>query len=131
MRLCALVVSSAAIHTPSLLCLCSIPLPCHLLLVLLGHGPRLPNSSSALGPLPPPPPPTLAADEIQLLTYWLCYMYPKSPRSVSICTPAYLAHWGSKRARELVAGGVPVEKLIEESGRWLSSERRLKKMQYI
>ena len=31
--------------------------------------------------------------EIQLMTYWLCYLYARCTKSVSVATPAYYAHW--------------------------------------
>lgn len=41
-------------------------------------------------------------DGIQLLTYWLCYLYARCTRSVSFCPPAYYAHLAAFRGRIMV-----------------------------
>ena len=40
-----------------------------------------------------------SADQIQLLTYQLSYVYQRCMRSTSICAPAYYAHLAAYRAR--------------------------------
>jgi eukaryotic translation initiation factor 2C len=50
--------------------------------------------------------------ELELLTYWTCYLYARCNKSVSYATPAYYAHWASKRARYLVVGGASEEDLV-------------------
>ena len=37
--------------------------------------------------------------ELELLTYWTTYLYARCNKSVSYATPAYYAHWASKRAK--------------------------------
>jgi eukaryotic translation initiation factor 2C len=49
--------------------------------------------------------------ELQLLTYWTTYLYARCNKSVSYATPAYYAHWASKRGKELLAAGATVEQL--------------------
>ena len=39
----------------------------------------------------------LRMSELELLTYWTTYLYPRCNRSVSLAAPAYLAHWAGKR----------------------------------
>lgn len=46
-------------------------------------------------------------DEIQTLTYHLCYTYGRATRSVSIATPAYYAHHVCTRIKQLLAGVDP------------------------
>ncbi|CAD7696925.1 unnamed protein product [Ostreobium quekettii] len=41
-------------------------------------------------------------DAVQLMTYWLCYLYCRCTRSVSVVPPAYYAHLAAMRARLLV-----------------------------
>ncbi|KAJ3290331.1 hypothetical protein HK104_006850 [Borealophlyctis nickersoniae] len=41
----------------------------------------------------------VGADQLQTLTYELCYLYGKATRSVSVVTPVYYAHIVAKRAR--------------------------------
>jgi hypothetical protein len=43
--------------------------------------------------------------EIELMSYWLCYLYARCTKSVSIVTPAYYAHWAAKRGRNILNGG--------------------------
>ena len=43
--------------------------------------------------------------EIELMTYWLCYLYVRCTRSVSIATPVYYAHWAAKRGKNIMAAG--------------------------
>ncbi|RKO83749.1 Piwi domain-containing protein, partial [Blyttiomyces helicus] len=45
-----------------------------------------------------------SSDDIQELTYRLCYLYARSCRSVSVVPPAYYAHLVAARARCHVAG---------------------------
>ena len=56
--------------------------------------------------------------ELELLTYWSCYLYARCNKSVSIATPAYYAHWASKRARHLVAAGASPADLNKISSNW-------------
>jgi len=56
--------------------------------------------------------------ELQLLTYWSCYLYSRCNKSVSYCTPAYYAHWASKRAKNLFAAGATGQNLIDISAKW-------------
>jgi eukaryotic translation initiation factor 2C len=49
--------------------------------------------------------------ELQLLTYWTTYLYARCNKSVSYATPAYYAHWASKRGKELLAAGATREVL--------------------
>ncbi len=56
--------------------------------------------------------------ELELLTYWTCYLYARCNRSVSLATPAYYAHWASKRARTLSAAGGSPDDLIAVSNEW-------------
>ncbi|ODN03404.1 Protein argonaute-2 [Orchesella cincta] len=44
------------------------------------------------------------ADEIQHLTYFLCYMYVRCRKSVKIPAPTYYAHWAAARAKALADG---------------------------
>ncbi|CAG9461497.1 unnamed protein product [Pedinophyceae sp. YPF-701] len=41
----------------------------------------------------------LTADEVQLMTYWICFLYCRATRSVSLATPAYYAHHCATRGR--------------------------------
>jgi hypothetical protein len=69
--------------------------------------------------------------EIQLMTYWLTYMYVRCNRSVSYPAPAYYSHWASRRARvlgnDLISqdpDGVQTnDMLIEFSIDWLRGDR--------
>lgn len=45
-----------------------------------------------------------SADQIQNLTYYLCYMYVKCCKSVKIPAPTYYAHWAAARAKVLTEG---------------------------
>ena len=60
----------------------------------------------------------LKLSELELLTYWTCYLYCRCNKSVSYCTPAYYAHWASKRAKNLFAAGGSSQDLIEISEKW-------------
>jgi len=44
------------------------------------------------------------ADEIQTLTYYLCYMYIRCNKSVRIPAPTYYAHWAAARAKAFSEG---------------------------
>lgn len=46
-------------------------------------------------------------DDLQLLTYHLCYVYSRSTRSVSIATPAYYAHHVCTRTKQLLGSLEP------------------------
>lgn len=56
--------------------------------------------------------------ELELLTYWTTYLYARCNRSVSYATPAYYAHWASKRTKDLWAAGATDTVLREISLRW-------------
>lgn len=45
-----------------------------------------------------------SADQIQQLTYYLCYMYVRCNRAVSIPAPTYYAHHAAARAGVLAQG---------------------------
>lgn len=40
-------------------------------------------------------------DQLQSLTYYLCHLYGKCPRAVSLPAPTYYAHWTAFRAAEI------------------------------
>jgi eukaryotic translation initiation factor 2C len=65
----------------------------------------------------------LTVSELELLTYWLCYLYSRCNRSVSLATPAYYAHWASKRARNLLSGGASDGELTNISRTWCLPNR--------
>lgn len=44
------------------------------------------------------------ADDLQTLTYHLCYTYGRATRSVSIATPAYYAHHVCTRIKQMLSG---------------------------
>jgi eukaryotic translation initiation factor 2C len=56
--------------------------------------------------------------ELELLTYWSTYLYARCNRSVSYATPAYYAHWASKRCKDLFASGATDEDLREITTKW-------------
>ena len=56
--------------------------------------------------------------ELELLTYWSCYLYARCNKSVSLCTPAYYAHWVGKRAKYLMASGASTADLSRISEIW-------------
>jgi hypothetical protein len=56
--------------------------------------------------------------DLELLTYWSTYLYVRCNRSVSYATPAYYAHWASKRCKDLVAAGASGDLLHEISETW-------------
>lgn len=56
--------------------------------------------------------------EIEILTYWTTYLYSRCNRSVSYATPAYYAHWASKRCKDLAAVGTTPEEFALISARW-------------
>ena len=62
--------------------------------------------------------------ELELLTYWSCYLYCRCNKSVSLATPAYYAHWASKRAKNLYAGGGNSEDLQAISSKWIERAAR-------
>jgi eukaryotic translation initiation factor 2C len=53
----------------------------------------------------------LKMNELELLTYWTCYLYSRCNRSVSYAVPAYYAHWASKRGSYLFSGGCNKDEL--------------------
>jgi eukaryotic translation initiation factor 2C len=46
-----------------------------------------------------------SSDEIQALSYYLCYMYSRCNKAVSYPAPTYYAHWAAKRANALCKTG--------------------------
>jgi len=60
----------------------------------------------------------IKVSELELLTYWTCYLYARCNKSVSLATPAYYAHWASRRAHTLIAAGATGDELNEISGIW-------------
>lgn len=58
------------------------------------------------------------------MTYWTTYLYCRCNRSVSYATPAYYAHWASRRARSLTSGGADDAFLANITENWLNSDKR-------
>ena len=56
--------------------------------------------------------------ELELLTYWTTYLYIRCNKSVSYATPAYYAHWASKRCKDLAAVGARNEELKAITDQW-------------
>ena len=56
--------------------------------------------------------------ELELLTYWLTYTYCRANKAVSLASPAYYAHWASKRGKYLCAAGATSEDLLAISKMW-------------
>lgn len=56
--------------------------------------------------------------ELELLTYWTCYLYARCNKSVSYATPAYYAHWASRRAKYLFAAGASDPDMQHISQTW-------------
>lgn len=61
--------------------------------------------------------------ELELLTYWSCYLYSRCNRSVSLATPAYYAHWAAQRARNLCSAGALASDLQQISDTWSTPGR--------
>jgi len=61
--------------------------------------------------------------ELELLTYWSTYLYCRCNKSVSYATPAYYAHWASKRGRYLAAAGASPADLLEISNVWTNADK--------
>lgn len=61
--------------------------------------------------------------ELELLTYWSCYLYTRCNRSVSLATPAYYAHWASRRAKYLCTAGADNVDLLAISEKWSEAGR--------
>jgi eukaryotic translation initiation factor 2C len=53
--------------------------------------------------------------ELELLTFWTTHLYSRCNRSVSYATPAYYAHWASKRGKEYMAAGATSQQLLDIS----------------
>ena len=62
--------------------------------------------------------------ELEILTYWLTYTYCRANKSVSYASPAYYAHWASKRGKYLTAAGATASDLVEISAKWGDASRR-------
>ena len=62
--------------------------------------------------------------ELEILTYWLTYMYCRANKSVSYASPAYYAHWASKRGKYLTAAGATATDLRDISNVWGDSSKR-------
>lgn len=63
--------------------------------------------------------------ELELLTYWLTYMYSRCSRSVSYATPAYYAHLAAKRGQCLLKAGCSPAELTKMSENWLDKNPSL------
>jgi eukaryotic translation initiation factor 2C len=61
--------------------------------------------------------------ELELLTYWSCYLYTRCNRSVSLATPCYYAHWASRRAKYLFTAGADERDLRDISQKWSEEGR--------
>ena len=61
--------------------------------------------------------------ELELLTYWSCYLYTRCNRSVSLATPCYYAHWASRRAKHLATAGASDSDLAFISQKWTEDSR--------
>lgn len=61
--------------------------------------------------------------ELELLTYWSCYLYTRCNRSVSLATPCYYAHWASRRAKHLFTAGAADGDLTSISKKWSEEGR--------
>jgi eukaryotic translation initiation factor 2C len=61
--------------------------------------------------------------ELELLTYWSCYLYTRCNRSVSLATPVYYAHWASRRAKHLFTAGAEDADLATISAKWSEEGR--------
>lgn len=61
--------------------------------------------------------------ELELLTYWSCYLYTRCNRSVSLATPVYYAHWASRRAKHLFTAGADNVDLTQISQKWSEEGR--------
>lgn len=68
--------------------------------------------------------------ELELWTYWTTYLYARCNKSVSYATPAYYAHWASKRAKDLFAAGGSSQDLLDISAIW-SNNKALSTMFFI
>lgn len=62
--------------------------------------------------------------ELELLTYWTTYLYCRCTKSVSYATPAYYAHWASRRGRYLFAAGAGQAELLHISRTFADSRRK-------
>lgn len=60
--------------------------------------------------------------EIELLTYWTTYLYCRANKSVSYATPAYYAHWASKRAKAIYAAGGTAADLDQITHKWMNTQ---------
>jgi len=60
----------------------------------------------------------LKLSEVELLSYWTCYLYCRATKSVSYATPAYYAHWASKRAKAIFQAGGNAADLTQISNIW-------------
>eukprot|EP01036_Dinobryon_divergens_P026494 gene26494-35157_t len=63
--------------------------------------------------------------ELELLTYWTTYLYARCNKSVSYATPAYYAHWASKRAKTLNVAGGSGQDLLDISALWAASKNTM------
>ena len=60
--------------------------------------------------------------ELELLTYWTCYLYCRCNKSVSMASPVYYAHWAARRARNLFAAGATSVDLKAISKIWTEEQ---------
>lgn len=58
----------------------------------------------------------MSEDDIETLTYYLCYMFSRCTRSVSYPAPTYYAHLAAFRARALINGQVKLMQLFQTIG---------------
>ncbi|GLC53161.1 Protein argonaute-3 [Pleodorina starrii] len=56
------------------------------------------------------------ADGVQILTYWMCYLYQRTTKSVSYCPPAYYADRAAFRGRTLLAASSSASDSASEAG---------------
>ena len=66
----------------------------------------------------------MTLSEIELMTYWLCYLYTRCTKSVSIATPVYYAHWAAKRGKNILAAGGTMDDLRNISDLYLSKDAK-------
>jgi len=66
----------------------------------------------------------LKMSEIQLIAYWSTYLYCRCNRSVGLATPAYYAHWASKRGAQLCAAGAGPEQLKAISKTFCATDQK-------
>jgi eukaryotic translation initiation factor 2C len=63
----------------------------------------------------------LKMSEIELLSYWTCYLYARCNKSVSYATPAYYAHLAARRAKDYTSIGATRQDLENISDHFCGS----------